>query len=448
MSMKRVNYFMDLFLCTRFFIAGGLCVLLFLFSFFLPWLFLPTIFCCAVFVILFLADYTLTFFFSPLPLLQRELSARFSNGDPNTVTITLQNRMNFNAWFELIDELPEQFQIRDFSVMKLLPALKEVSVNYQLTPTERGLYSFGNTRVFLYSPFKLLSRRITYQNHTDIAVYPSYQQLHHVNLLALASHRFSQGSGRMRKLGQSMEFEQIKEYVSGDDVRTVNWKATARRGAIMVNRFSEERSQQIYCILDKGRLMKMPFEGLTLLDYAINSTLVLAHVCLQKQDKIGLISFAEKMGVFLPAERKPIQRENMLNALYKQQTAFLEPDFEMLYMQVRQMIRQRSLLLLFTNFETLAGARRQIPYLRSLAKYHLLLVIFFENTELKQVANAEVESVEDIYVQTIAEKFLYEKRLIVKELSNHGILSILSTPQSLTVNTVNKYLELKSRQAI
>jgi len=154
------------------------------------------------------------------------------------------------------------------------------------------------------------------------------------------------------------------------------------------------------------------------------------------------------MGSFIPADRNPIQQENILNALYKQQTEFLEPDFEMLYMQVRQRIRQRSLLILFTNFETLQGARRQIPYLRSIAKYHLLLVVFFENSELKRVANAKADTVEDIYVQTIADKFLYEKKLIVKELSNHGILSILTAPQNLTIQAVNKYIELKSRQAI
>jgi uncharacterized protein (DUF58 family) len=245
-----------------------------------------------------------------------------------------------------------------------------------------------------------------------------------------------------------MEFEQIKDYVTGDDVRTLNWKATARKGMLMVNNYADEKSQQVFCIIDKGRLMKMPFNRLTLLDYAINSTLVMSNVCLKKQDKIGLITFADRMGVTIPADRKPVQRENILEALYKQQTAFLESDFEMLYMQVRNKIKQRSLLILYTNFESLNGLRRQINYLRSIAKHHLLLVVFFENTELSSLSHADALNLEDVYVKTIADKFIFEKKLIIKELQKYGILSILTAPENLTVNTVNKYLELKTRQAI
>ena len=201
-------------------------------------------------------------------------------------------------------------------------------------------------------------------------------------------------------------------------------------------------------MIDKGRLMKMPFNNLTLLDYAINSTLVMSSVCLKKQDKIGLMTFADRMGSVIAADRKPIQRENILEALYKQQTAFLESDFEMLYMQVRSKIKQRSLLILYTNFESLNGLRRQMNYLRSIAKHHLLLVVFFENTELSSLSHADAMNLEDVYVKTIADKFIFEKKLIVKELQKYGILSILTAPENLTVNTVNKYLELKTRQAI
>jgi len=194
--------------------------------------------------------------------------------------------------------------------------------------------------------------------------------------------------------------------------------------------------------------MKMPFGDLSLLDYAINSTLVLSSVCLQKQDRVGVISFANKMGSILAADRKPIQREQVLELLYNQQTQFLESDYEMLYMQVRNRIKHRSLLVLFTNFESMSGLNRQLNYLRAMARHHLLLVVFFENPELHQLTGLEANNIEDIYVKTIAEKFEFEKRLIVKELNKHGILAVLTPPEKLTINTVNKYLELKARQAI
>src|SRR5690606_2772203 len=110
------------------------------------------------------------------------------------------------------------------------------------------------------------------------------------------------GNRKIRKLGQSLEFEQIREYVTGDDIRNINWKATARKGGhLMLNSYTDERSQQVYCFIDKSRVMKMPFEGMSLLDYAINATVLLSHVALLKQDRAGLVSFGENVDSFLPA---------------------------------------------------------------------------------------------------------------------------------------------------
>ena len=267
-------------------------------------------------------------------------------------------------------------------------------------------------------------------------------------LLALSNRLQEVGVKRIRKLGHSMEFEQIKEYVRGDDYRTINWKATARKESLMVNNYTDERSQQIYCISKKGRVMKMPFGGLTLLDHAINSSLVLSNVALVKQDKAGLITFAQNLDSFIPADKKPTQMNLVLETLYKQKTEFLEPDFEKLFSVIRSRISHRSLLVLFTNFESLESLQRELPALKKIARYHLLLVVFFENTELKSLQESKAAKVEDIYIKTIAEKFAYEKRLMVKELHKHGILSILTSPENLTVNTVNKYLELKTRLSI
>jgi uncharacterized protein (DUF58 family) len=139
---------------------------------------------------------------------------------------------------------------------------------------------------------------------------------------------------------------------------------------------------------------------------------------------------------------------HILEILYNQQTRYQETDYEKLHSMVRTRITQRSLIVLFTNFESLSGLQRQLPYIRSIARQHLVLVVFFENTGLDQLRKMEAETIEDVYTQTIAEKFAYEKRLIVKELQQHGIATILTAPENLTVATVNKYLEIKARLAI
>ena len=375
------------------------------------------------------------------------MAERFSNGDENKITIQVTNSKPYEVSIDLIDEIPVQFQKRDWFVSRHFKALEQKNIVYTLRPVERGEYQFGNLLLYMRSALGLLCRRYSIAAETTVGVYPSFMQLRKYELLSQTTIQPERGSKRMRKLGHSMEFEQIKEYVLGDDIRTLNWKATARKGMLMVNNYSDEKSQQVYCIIDKGRLMKMPFNKLGLLDYAINSTLVLSSVCLQKQDKVGLITFSNKMGNVLAADRKPIQKANILQLLYNQETTFQESDYEMLYLQLRSRVKQRSLLVLFTNFESMSGLKRQLPYLRSIAKHHLLMVVFFENTELTQLAAKKAENIEQVYIKTIAEKFGYEKRLIVKELMKHGILAVLTPPEKLTINAINKYLELKTRQA-
>jgi uncharacterized protein (DUF58 family) len=426
----------------------GLCILLFVASFFYKPIFeLPKIF-LAVFTMLVLIDYLFLFVVSKSPAAKRLMADRLSNGDENKIELQVTNRMPFTVTMQIIDELPQQFQKRDWLLTHRFLANEQKNIIYKLRPVDRGEYHFGNIILYVQSQLGLLMRRHDIDAEIIVPVYPSFLQLRKYELLSQTTIQTEHGNKRMRKIGHSMEFEQIKEYVRGDDIRTINWKATARKGSLMVNNYTDEKSQQVYCIIDKGRLMKMPFNELTLLDYAINSSLVLSNVCLQKQDRVGLMTFSNRMGSLLAAERKPIQKETILQLLYNQETAFLESDYEMLYMQIRNRIKHRSLLILYTNFESLSGLRRQLNYLRSIARHHLLMVVFFENTELHQLSHLEAKNVEDVYIKTIAEKFEFEKRLIVKELQKHGILAVLTAPEQLTVNAVNKYLELKARQAI
>ncbi len=440
--------FWDIFLNARFYILLSLSIVLFIVSYFLPALYPFAKTSIVVFAVLVIIDYIFLVAVGSPPTAKRIIADRLSNGDDNKVELQIINNMPSTVIIEIIDELPVQFQKRDWKLVHRFKAGERKNIIYNLRPVERGEYQFGNTILYSKSLLGILQRRSDAFTAETVPVYPSYIQMRKYELLSQTTIQTEYGNKRMRKLGHSMEFDNIKEYVRGDDIRTINWKATARKGSLMVNNYTDERSQQVYCIIDKGRLMKMPFNELTLLDYAINSTLVLSNVCLQKQDRVGVLTFSNKMGSLIAADRKPIQRENILQLLYNQDTAFLESDYEMLYMQVRNRIKHRSLLVLYTNFESMTGLKRQLNYLRSIAKHHLLLVVFFENTELHKLSKLDANNVEEVYIKTIAEKFDYEKRLIVKELQKHGILSVLTAPEHLTINAVNKYLELKARQAI
>lgn len=422
--------------------------ILFMLSYLVPELFTAAIVVLTFTIISVLVDFYLLYRQKDGIEAERILADRLSNGDENKLLIHLKNNYDYKIFCTLIDELPFQLQERKWYRRLQMNANSKTSLEYFIKPQERGEYNFGNINVYVDGPLKLAQKRYIFNQERTVKVYPSYIQMRRYQLHAIASHTQETGVKRIRRLGHSMEFEQIKEYVRGDDYRTLNWKATARHGNFMVNTYTDERSQQIYCLINKGRVMKMPFEGMTLLDYAINASLVLSNVALQKQDKAGLITFAQNLDALIPADKKPTQINNILESLYKQQTNFLEPDFEKLFSVVRNRITQRSLLVLFTNFESFESLERELPSLKKLAHYHLLMVVFFENTELKELIETKTAKTEDIYLKTIAEKYRYEKQLIAKELQKQGIIAVLSTPQKLTVNSLNKYLELKNKQSI
>ncbi|MFV1883620.1 MAG: DUF58 domain-containing protein [Balneola sp.] len=378
----------------------------------------------------------------------RSLSQRLSNGDENPVRITISSSYVFTSTLTLIDEIPVQFQERNFRFSFTIQPGESLVKTYELRPTERGEYEFGSILIYASTQMGLIRRKYSFGEPVKVPVYPSFIQMRKFEMYAMSDRLVDIGVKKIRRIGHTMEFDQIKEYVRGDDVRSINWKATARSQNLMVNQFQDERSQQIINVIDKGRVMKMPFDGLHLLDYAINTSLVLSNISLIKEDKAGLITFSNKEVSVVKPERRRAHIQRIQEALYNVETNFLESDFERLIISLRRYINQRSLVMLYTNFETVSSMKRQLPYLQRIAKDHLLVVVFFQNTELDTLLKSEPDTIGEVYTKTIAEKFNYEKRQIVKELNQRGIRTILTPPKELSVNAINKYLELKARGLI
>lgn len=375
----------------------------------------------------------------------RKIAEKLSNGDENPIAITIKNYYTFAIMVKVIDEIPFQFQVRNFEINRKIKASSQDEIQYFLRPTERGEYHFGKLNIYVYSPLRLISRRFMFENGHMVPTYPSYIQLRKYDLMAFSNNLFQYGVKKIRRIGHTIEFEQIKEYVQGDDIRTLNWKATAKKNSLMVNQFQDEKSQSVYMVIDKGRVMKMPFNQLSLLDYAINATLVLSNVILKKHDKAGMFTFSKKVENRVMAEKRSSQMQLIMDSLYNVKTDFFESDYSRLYVDIKKNINHRSLILLYTNFETLDGLYRQLTYLKGIAKSHLLVVVFFQNTELNEIIHKKSETVQEVYDKVIAEKFAFEKRLIVNELKKYGIYSVLTEPENLTLDTINKYLEIKAR---
>lgn len=341
--------------------------------------------------------------------------------------------------------MPVQFQKRDFEHRTRISKNESIDFQYNLRPVERGEYVFGNLIVFASSFLKIAKRKYVFQKDQMVPVYPSIIQMQQYDFLAISNKLTQFGLKKIRRIGHTQEFEQIKEYVQGDDIRTINWKATAKNVNLMVNQYQDEKSQPIFSIIDTGRVMKMPFNGLKLLDYAINATLAFSNVALKRNDKTGLVAFSKNIETYVPAVQKLTHLNTILEKLYNINTEFTDSDFGLLYAHVKRKVTHRSLLLLYTNFEHISAMRRQLPFLLAIAKKHVLVVVFFENTELEELIAEDAEDLQTIYHKTIAEKFSLEKKLMQKELKQYGIQTILTKPENLTVNAINKYLEIKAR---
>ncbi|WP_294286266.1 DUF58 domain-containing protein [uncultured Chryseobacterium sp.] len=435
----------NLYINTRFFFALIAVGILYVFAFFFPWVMVVAHMIMLLCFLAAMVDGLLIFNRKKGISAQRILPEKLSNGDENPVKIDIKNNYGFTIHANVIDEIPFQFQKRDFLIEKKIGPGKNTFFQYILEPKERGEYNFGSLHVYISSPLGLVSKRFSFQKDANLPAYPSFIHLRKYELMALQSEFLLGGMKKIRKLGHTMEFEQIKDYVPGDDIRTINWKATSKTSRLMVNQFQDEKAQRIFMLIDKGRTMKMPFNGLSLLDYSINATMALSHIILKKGDRAGMMTFSKKTENKVAAENKSGQLRKISEALYNIKTDFFESDFNRLYQDVKYSLNQRSLVLLFTNFETLDGLNRQLKYLRGIAKNHLLVVVFFKNSELQTLIHKNPESTQEIYDEIIAEKFEFEKKLIIQELRKYGIYSVYTLPENLNVDVINKYLEIKAR---
>ncbi len=443
-----MQFLRSFYIHTKFFRYIALLAASFVISYWVPVIYPIAWILVYVLLAFFIVDVYLLYAVGSAISAKRELPQKLSNSDDNVLSVRLTSKYAFPAEVVIIDELPLQFQKRDFEHKIRLLKSEDHLYQYSVRPVERGEYVFGNLNIYVSSPIGIVKRRYVFQKDQMVPVYPSIIQMQQYDFLASSNRLTEFGLKKIRRIGHTQEFEQIKDYIKGDDVRTINWKATAKKSQLMVNQYQDERSQPIYSIIDTGRVMKMPFNQLSLLDYAINAALAFSNVALKRNDKTGLLAFSKNIETYVPAVQKITHLNTILESLYNINTSFLDSDFGLLYAHIKRKVNQRSLLMLYTNFEHISGLKRQLPYISAIAKKHVLVVIFFENSELESLISSDAENIQAIYHKTIAEKFSLEKRLMQKELQKHGIHTILTKPENLTINTINKYLEIKARGLI
>ncbi|MGA9773468.1 MAG: DUF58 domain-containing protein [Blastocatellia bacterium] len=377
---------------------------------------------------------------------ERQVEDRFAMGAENEVTIRIANRAVRKVTFILKDEYPPQMELRSPREVQLtITPSRTRSWRYGLLPTARGSYEFGNTMLRFRTRLGLLWKQFDYPTSRSVKVYPDIREAKKHDLYAHRNRRPEPGLRRMRVRGQGREFESLREFVIGDEIRHISWAATARRGKLITRQYTIERSQNIVVLLDTGRLMTARIGKLTKLDHAINATLSIAYVAAAGGDNVGLIAFSRRVTSYLPPRRGRDQINRMMEALYALEPQMIEPSYARAFNFFSANYHRRSLVVILTDLVDRDASAELLAHTSKLMPRHLPLIITIGDTDLRELVRARPATAADVYRQGTAEEILRQREEALTRIRHAGGLALDVPAGRLSLELVNKYLEVKER---
>jgi len=379
---------------------------------------------------------------------QRINETKLSLGAPNLIMIQLTNESPRVVRFKLRDEYPYQFRADTDIGTGTLPALGETEIRYHVTPVQRGDYEWGAINLRYRSTLGTFLRQARYPAPTAVRVYPNVLDVRKYDLLARKGLLTELGLRNAKVFGSGTEFERLRDYTPDDEFRRINWKATARRNKLITVEYETERSQQVVCVLDTGRLMRPPLGDIQKLDYAVNAALLTSYVASLRGDQIGMLTFADEVGVYLAPRKGRGQFYTMLELLYNVQSQPVESDYARAFGYLSLKNKRRSLIVVFSDLVTLDAAKPLIAYMARLSQRHLPLLVVMNDPNITQIASQQPTSSSAVYERAVAEQLLGERRVILDTLNQAGVLTLDVPADKLSVAVINKYLELKTRGAL
>ena len=383
---------------------------------------------------------------------QRITEPKLSLGVDNLVRISFGNASARALTLQVRDEYPYQFRADQAFLRGALPALGTAELRYHVRPLARGDYSFGAVNLRYRSTLGAFIRQARYPGGTAeeaaVRVYPNVLDVRKYDLLARKGLLMELGLRHVRVVGAGSEFERLRDYTPDDEFRRINWKATARRNRPIAVDYETERSQHVVYVLDTGRLMRPPVGEQAKLDYAINAALLSSYVATLRGDQVGLLTFADEVGVYLAPAKGRGQFYSMLELLYNVRSEPVEADYAraLSYLSVKN--KRRSLIVIFTDLVTLDAAQPLIAHTARLATRHLPLVVTMHDPNVAALARQPAISAATVYQRAVAEQMVDERRVILDTLNRAGVLTLDVEADKLSIGVINKYLELKSRNTL
>ena len=398
-----------------------------------------------IFLIVALIDYNITPKKDKIRIV-RLMDEKLSLGTDNRITFRVTNLSLYKIKIQLKDEYPsETFQADKRMVEVELRGHAEDEAHYCVTPTKRGAYKFGSVHVRVHSILGILGRQFKVDLKKEIKVYPNIKEISRYQVMARKGRLIEAGLKPVRVFGVGTEFESLREYVPDDEYRKINWKATARHRKPVTSVYQNERSQNIFLVIEAGRMMTSRIDNISKFDYAINAALLLGYVAMEKGDNVGIMVFDEDVKTFIPCKRGKKQLHLIIESLYNQEPGMVEPDYGRAIRYLSMKNRKRSLVVFFTDLIDTDVSKAVVTYSRTLYPAHLPLCVAISDPELKEEAEVAPEDITKIYRKAVAEDLMAQREQVKTVLERGGVMTLDVPPHQLTPALITRYLSIKAR---
>lgn len=378
--------------------------------------------------------------------IERHFSGRFAVGAETDVRIEVANHTPRDISLVLKDEYPPQmllFGSREARVE--VDAQTSSSLIYSLKPPKRGQFSFGRIAVRYLSRWRLAWCQAQACEPITVKVYPNMRRAREAELRALGTRSFVAARRKSQWRGEGRDFESLRDYVRGDEMRHISWTATARRGKLVTRQYQMERDQTILVALDAGRLMTGRLENETKLDLAVHATLALMSAAARAGDNAGLLVFGRRIKTFLPPKRGAEHLDAALEALHAIEPEMIEPSYARAFEFVSANSQRRSLVVVLTDLVDEEGSSELLSSLKLLRPRHLPLVVTIGDRDLKAVVRNPPEDETELFTQSVAEEIMYQREAALRLVESQGGLALDVTAAALVPRLLETYLRVKER---
>ena len=363
----------------------------------------------------------------------------------NRVELMIKNEGAEGIVAQLRDEPPPLFPTTRKQFPVSIDAGRDLTYEYFITPMERGSDYFRGTYLRVQCPLGLVEKQVRLQTEQPVRVYPNVLALREFDLLKQQGRLRELGIRRSRMKGLGTEFESLREYTEGDDYRKIDWKATARKGKIVVRQFEQERNQSVVIVIDTGRRMLSEVNGVTKLDHALDALLMLTHAAAIAGDFIGLLVYSDVVKRYIPPRKGRNQVGIIIEAIHDLMAEPVESDHAAAMSYLASRWKRRSLLVSFTDLDDLSSAKDLITAYGPLAKRHLALLARVSDPKLQEAAYTPIEEVADLYLRSGALMLHSERRTIGSMLTMAGLHTLEAEPQDLAAALVSYYFTVKEQ---